>query len=254
VSGQSRAARWAGAILVLLVVAAASGYAGVRVGRQYTINLMCCQVPPSRNVVLTLREMLGFATFNGEIQQDKWVIETVFPDVTNGYFVDVGSGDGVIGSNTKLLEDKGWTGVCVDPFPKNMEGRTCQMFKEVVFSEAGKRMQFHTAGDLGGIADTLGQWKERAAKAPTVEFATVTMGDLLVRAKAPSFIHFINLDIEGAELEALKGFPFDRYQVGAFAIEHNYEGEKRNAIEALLKTHGYRRTHTWRQDDFFVRE
>jgi hypothetical protein len=42
--------------------------------------------------------------------------------------------------------------------------------------------------------------------------------------------------------------------VGAFAIEHNYEGEKRNAIEALLKTHGYRRTHTWRQDDFFVRE
>jgi Methyltransferase FkbM domain len=134
-----------------------------------------------------------------------------------------------------------------------MQDRTCQMFKEVVFSVAGKRVAFHAAGALGGIADTLGAGKSIAQKAPTVEFITVTLSDILERAKAPRFIHFLSLDIEGAELEALKGFPFDKYQIGALDVEHNYEEPKRNQIEALMKRHGYRRVHTWVQDDFTCR-
>ena len=66
----------------------------------------------------------------------------------------------------------------------------------------------------------------------------------------PPFIQFVSLDIEGAELEALKGFPFDRHRIGALAIEHNDEEPKRTEIQALMKRHGYRRSHTWQQDDF----
>ena len=143
------------------------------------------------------------------------MLEKVFPDVTNGYFVDVGSGHGTIGSNSRTLEERGWTGVCIDPFPVHMEGRTCKMFKEVIFSKPGLVMAFHTAGGLGGIADTLGNWNEKATRAPTVNVTTATLDDILVRAGAPQFIHCISLDIEGAELEALRAFPFDRYRVGA---------------------------------------
>src|SRR5229473_63929 len=73
----------------------------------------------------------------------------------------------------------------------SMEGRTCQVFKEVVFSEAGKRVAFRVPGDLdlGGIVDTLGRWKETTGAARTEEFTTVTLGDILERAKAPRFIH-----------------------------------------------------------------
>ena len=63
----------------------------------------------------------------------------------------------------------------------------------------------------------------------------------------------MSLDIEGAELEALNGFPFDKYKVGAWAIEHNWEEPKRTNIDSLMKAHGYRRTHSWYQDDFYVR-
>jgi hypothetical protein len=111
-----------------------------------------------------------------------------------------------------------------------MQDRTCQLFKEVVFSEAGKRVKFKAAGDLGGIEDTLGLWKDLAQEATTVEFTTVTLGDILERAKAPRFIHFVSLDIEGGA-RALRGFPFDKYQIGALAVEHNYEEPKRSKIE-----------------------
>jgi methyltransferase FkbM-like protein len=80
----------------------------------------------------------------------------------------------------------------------------------------------------------------------------VTLGSILQRANAPSFIHFMSLDIEGAELEALRGFPFDHYKLGSMAIEHNNEEPKRSQIEALLKSKGYTKAHTWMQDDFYL--
>jgi len=190
---------------------------------------------------------MGWAKYTCEIGQDKWVLEKVFPGVKNGYFVDVGSGHGTIGSNSVALEWCGWTGVCVDPFPIYMEGRTCRMFKEVVFSKPGIVMAFQMAGGLSGLAETLGAWNEKAARAPSVNLTTVTLDDLLARAGAPSFIHVVSLDIEGAELEALRSFPFERHRVGAWAIEHNQEEPKRSSIVALLASHRYRRVHTYHQ-------
>jgi FkbM family methyltransferase len=133
-----------------------------------------------------------------------------------------------------------------------MEGRTCTLFEEVVYSRPGVRLVFHTAGGLGGVADTLAKWNATAARAPTVNVTTVTLRDVLARAGAPPYIHFMSLDIEGAELEALRAFPFDQYRVGAWTIEHNREEPKRSEIVALLARHGYRRVHQWRQDDYFV--
>jgi len=41
-------------------------------------------------------------------------------------------------------------------------------------------------------------------------------------------------------------------RVGAWAIEHNFEEPKRSDIKALLEKHGYVRSHTFKQDDFYV--
>jgi hypothetical protein len=240
----------AAALLALLVAAVV--YEGLPFVRHLHSNQLCCQIPLTRNAVVTWGEMAGAVTYPSEIGQDKWVLETMFPDVTNGFFVDVGSGHGTIGSNTVALERQGWTGICIDPFPVHMEGRTCQVFRDVVFSAAGQRMAFHTAGGLGGLADTLAAWNTGGASAPTVEFTTVTLGDILASAAAPPLIRFLSLDIEGAELEALKGFPFDHVRIGALVVEHNREEPKRSLIKALLEAHGYARVHSWRQDDFYA--
>ena len=146
--------------MFFLVVALGSGFVGVKFGMRYMHNALCCQIPTKRGIIVAAKETLGLVTFPSQIGQDKWVSEAIFPGVKNGFFLDVGSGDGTILSNTKALEQKGWTGICIDPFPKHMQDRTCRVFKEVVFSEAGKRVKFQVAGDLGGIVDTLGLWKE----------------------------------------------------------------------------------------------
>ena len=243
-------------IVVVLVVAAlivmARSPRGVEALEQFAVNRECCDFNLIQALRMTAREAIAGVTYPSEIGQDKWVIGKMFPGVTNGFFLDVGSGHGTIGSNTKALEELGWTGICVDPFPTHMEGRTCRMEKVVVSSTSGQMVKFHTHSGLGGIADTLGKWKEEAEKSPAVELPTVTLAEVLAGANAPAFIHFLSLDIEGAELDALKGVPFDKYRFGAMAIEHNDEEPKRSDLLKFLGERGYTRVHTFRQDDFYA--
>jgi FkbM family methyltransferase len=238
--------------IVAAVAVMAVSPRGVEARKQFALNRACCDFSVFQALRMTARESVGGVTYPSEIGQDKWVIGKMFPGVTNGFFLDVGSGHGTIGSNTKALEDVGWTGICVDPFPTHMEGRTCRMEKVVVSSTAGQVVKFHTHPGLGGIADTLGKWKEEAEKSPAVELTTTTLGEVLAGANAPSFIHFLSLDIEGAELEALRGLPFDKYRFGAMAIEHNDEEPKRSDLLRFLDEKGYRRVHSHKQDDFFA--
>jgi Methyltransferase FkbM domain len=237
-------------VLLVVVALGAGFFVGLKFGVRYQIDTECCQLPLSRSLVVSAKEKLGLATFYSQMGQDKWVSETVFPALKNGFFLDIGSGDGTFLSNTKLLEQRGWTGICIDRFPRNMQDRSCQIFKEVVSNKAGERVKFWAAKELGGIVDTLGN--PVTDQGTILEFTTVTLADILERAKAPRFIHYVSLDIEGGELPALKGFPFDKYKIGALSVEHNYQESKRSEIKALMESHGYKHVHTSVRNDFYV--
>jgi FkbM family methyltransferase len=247
-----RLTRWILLLSIVIGIAVATGFLGLRVGRRFERNYLCCDIPREHNIRISLQEAFGLLQFPSQIGQDRWVAERVFPGVRDGFFLDVGSADGFVDSNTWALERRGWRGICVDPFPTNMQDRRCQMFKEVVSSVSGQKVTFAKAGYIGGITDHLDRWKSDAKKAETVELTTVTLGDILQRAQAPAYVHYMSLDIEGAELEALRGIPFDRYSFGAMTIEHNFEESKRSQIEALLREKGYQRARWWHQDDFYI--
>ena len=244
--------RRAAVVLAALLAAGAIGYTGVVLGRYYERNWHCCKVPTFRRIIVSVRDLSGLGGMTSDRGQDRWVMEAVFPGVVNGYFVDVGSADGFDLSNTASLERLGWNGVCIDAFPRNMERRRCQVFQAAVDREAGRRVRFFQSGDLGGIADYLGHTRSYVEQSPAIELVTTTLGDILARANAPAFIHFMSIDIEGAEYAALQGFPFDRYRVGAFVIEHNFQEPKRGNVQQLLAGHGYRISHSFGADDFYI--
>lgn len=244
--------RWSVHIAMLLSVLLF--LVGLKTGQIYARNQDAANIAGLRNLDWSLREAAGLIEFHSQSYQDRWIVHHAFPGVDDGFFVDVGSGHGVNLSNTKTLEDLGWNGICIDPFPEGMEGRTCQLFKEVVYSEAGKKVSFKVAGGLGGIQDHIDRHKnsQTVMTADTVEFRTTTLDDILERGNAPSFIHYMSIDIEGAEFEALKGLSFTKYKVGAFTIEHNYEEPKRTDIRRLLESRGYRYIRELSQDDCYI--
>jgi len=218
----------------------------------YAHNETCCATPLYTNLNFAMKERFGWIEYNGQLGQDRWLTQVVYPGVEGGYFIDLGSGDGTELSNTKVLEAAGWTGLCIDPFPTNVEDRKCKILREVVHSVAGEKMLFRTAGIYGGLEAHLGNYKNAVMKADGVEFVTSTMAEIMEQNDAPPFIHYVNIDIEGGELAALQAFPFEKFGVGAWTIEHNNEEPKRTQVRRVLEANGYRLARTVRWDDWYL--
>jgi FkbM family methyltransferase len=239
--------------LVLLVAALAFAFLlGARFGRFYSFHEFVYELPASQNTLASFRRLFNLQPVYGQFSQDLWVALTLGHGRNGGYYVDVGSADGVEISNTYLLDRMGWKGVCIDPFPTNMQKRTCQVFEQPVYSESGKKVQFRAAGLLGGIDSDLGRYKKSLSDEPLVDFVTATLDEILDKARAPNWIDYMNIDVEGAEYDVLRGFSFDRYQVGSWTIEHNFETEKRELIRKLMESKGYVRVRSWEVDDWYV--
>lgn len=243
---------------LLLVSALGAGvysgvYFGYREGKAETFHEFVGIKDAQERRSYAIRYALGLNQFKGVVGQDLWVLYSVHPGVTDGFFVDLGSADGVEISNTWALERNGWAGICIDPFPRNMQGRSCQIFAEAVDSMGGRTVQFQNPDSYsGGILKYAGWWVSDEKKQNVVDVTTTTLADILRRAQAPAYIHYLNVDIEGAEYEALRNFPFDEYRFGAITIEHNDLEGRRAKIRDLLLKNGYRLEWAIRDQDWYV--
>jgi len=250
----SRVWRGAAIFVLALAVALGSAYFGARVGMDYKINHLVFELPVRDSVWAAVKQTLHVQKWYAAGQQDMWVALAVEPGKRNGYYVDVGAADGIVHSNTYVFDRMGWKGVCIDPFPTNMQVRTCQVFRQPLFSVSGKKVKFRVAGENGGIEDTMNRYAENTKNAPVVEFVTATLDEILEKAKAPRHIDYISIDVEGAELEALRGFSLNKYDFDALTVEHNNEWDKREAMRQLLESNGYERVRSWVTDDWYVRK
>jgi FkbM family methyltransferase len=186
---------------------------------------------------------------------DKWVLDHILEP---GFYLDVGCHDGIYLSNTNSLEQLGWKGLCIDPFPRNFETRSVQVVKAVVYSENGKEVVFDYSKEdpaCSGISDELGRHKERLYKTTTIEkhtFITRTLQSILEEYNVPTYIDYMSLDIEGSEYEVLNVFPFDKWTIKMMSVEHNYEEPKRTMIRKLLESKGYIHDRAVNEDDWYI--
>ena len=180
---------------------------------------------------------------HSQLGQDLWIV-SIFANTASGFFVEAGAGDGVEISNTLLLEQRGWNGLCVEPSPRFarlIRNRTCRVANACLGRLDGETLPFHLDqhdSHYSGIHKFLDDWqRQRAAK--TFDIATVSLGTLLRKYNAPRFIEYLSLDTEGSELEILRGLDFSEFSFGALTIEHNWEEPRRRQTRNLLQSKGY---------------
>jgi FkbM family methyltransferase len=194
-----------------------------------------------------------------QLGQDLWVLEKTNYK-RNGYFVEFGATDGVLLSNTWLLEkDFGWQGICAEPnskfYSKLKKNRQCIVSEAYIGGATGKQVEFILADAFGGsreYADDDMHGDKRAAyraAGQVVSLTGISLNDFLEQHKAPREIDYLSIDTEGSEFEILENFPFERWQIHLLTIEHNFT-ERRADIRALLDNKGYKCTEReW--DDWF---
>ncbi|MEN9283923.1 MAG: hypothetical protein RLZZ179_1416 [Verrucomicrobiota bacterium] len=158
-------------------------------------------------------------------------------DFRNGVFVEAGANDGYSQSNTFYLE-KGlkWKGVLVEAIPDLFEKCRKQRPQSKVFnaglvskSYVGKTLKLHYANLMsiaeGSIEESelkrhvqAGLEVQGIEKSYSVEVPAVTFESIIEKSGFQK-IDLLSLDLEGYEIEALKGWNFERHRPSYILIE-----------------------------------
>ena len=183
-----------------------------------------------------------------QLGQDHWVLQqTGFK--RGGFFVEFGATDGILFSNTYLLETVyGWSGLCAEPnqkfFRRLQRNRQCVVSMDCISNVSGQLVDFVLADEYGGITSDADQDKHAGKRqlfqdlGATTTVETISLDDFLRKHSAPVEIDYISIDTEGSEYEILQSFPFDRWQVKLFTVEHNFAPFRHDLIK-LMTDAGY---------------
>lgn len=187
------------------------------------------------------------------LEFEKQLVREFFGNAPEGFFVEVGANDPHALSQTFHLEERGWTGVLVEPQP-NLAEKLRQMRRAKVFAvacsspdNAGRSLPFHVAGPLSAL--------DRARMAPGAEPEKVilvpvrTLDDILAEAQAPTPIDFLSIDVEGHELEVLRGFDVTRWRPRLILLE-DHVGDL--GKHRYLKRAGYRIIRRYDNNGWYV--
>lgn len=190
--------------------------------------------------------------FYSQYKQDEYLEATVFKGYKEGFYVDVGSHDGISLNNTLYFEkNNNWRGINIEPikgvFDKLVENRTADANININCAvcncdgEADFYLNEGYTEMLSGIIENYDAKhferlnKENAENAATTQVIKVNTRRLeaIFDEHAVSHIHYLSIDVEGAEFEVIKSINFDKVFIDIVGFENNYEEVSKPIIQYL---------------------
>jgi FkbM family methyltransferase len=201
--------------------------------------------------------------------QDVFVLKKVFPNKTDGIFVDVGGNHPINCSNTYLLEQSGWHGIAFEPQEKmrdlwpSLRKTPCLPY---VIGPENKTVTFVEAAEgrhgLSGV-DHFNKSSEGGIKISLEQRRL----DEILQEQNIHHIDYLSIDVEGYEMEVLKSIDFSRADITLISVENDIGfrwlpliGKKlgselgTNSLRKYLEKNGYTYIARIVCDDFFMKK
>jgi FkbM family methyltransferase len=161
---------------------------------------------------------MGNAVFEPEL------IWQYFNQATSGFFVEVGANEPQAGSQTWLLESHGWRGLLVEALPHLAARLRAERPRSIVVqaacgsAEHPAMVEFHEAQTSGhsGLRRHSLEAQDRYVAVHRVPM--LSLNEMLAQA-GQAKVDFVSIDVEGMELEVLRGFDLSRHAPALMLIE-----------------------------------
>jgi len=184
-----------------------------------------------------------------QFSEDIFLLE-IFKNNKNLVCIDVGANDGSYGSNSALLEQHGWKCILVEPNAALckqilVNRKPYKLFEYAASSkESEATLYLVRGGVLAHGLSTLEPNKENLQRIESNNFSyeqttvkSKTLDSMLIEAELTK-VDVVSIDVEGHELEALKGLSFERWNPRIFIIEDN-SMFKSKEISGYMANHDY---------------
>ena len=193
------------------------------------------------------------------------IVNNFFKNKTNGFYVDVGCYHPIDGNNTHLLFKNGWSGInidlnkiSIDLF--NIARKNDENFR-VAVSNKSKKIKFYYRKKINMLNTINKKFANNSfKKGYRIDYIQArTLSSILKESKLRNKkIDFLNIDIEGNEINALKTLNFEIYRPKLICVEiHNFTSNrlkkvnfKDHSIYKFLKQKGYK--HIWKNEFSFI--
>jgi FkbM family methyltransferase len=157
--------------------------------------------------------------------------------IENGFFVDCGAYDPTSHSVTKAFYDRGWNGINIEPIPslaqKFADQRPLDINLNIAVSDNSDCADLYEIVDTGlstfsrEIAD---RHVEAGFIAKRIRVQTATLSNVLEQFSRKT-IHFLKIDVEGAEKRVLAGLDLGRFRPWVILVE----ATKPNSTEPIYQ-------------------
>lgn len=159
----------------------------------------------------------------------------------DGFFVEVGANEPQTGSQTWFLE-RGWHGILVEPqsrfYERLCQGRPQSRVFQVACGGPGhpKVMTLYVAEapSKTSLVKNLVEANIKYLETETVKIMTL---DAVLEAAGNPAVDFVSIDVEGTQLDVLRGFTLSRHQPALLLVEDHLHHLK---VHRYLKQRGYR--------------
>ena len=169
--------------------------------------------------------------------------------IGHGFYIDVGAYHPDIDSVTRAFYDRGWSGVNIEPLEQEAQRLTAARPRDVTLqialgTERGEAPFYRIAGSGLSTLDPKIAAKHQAAGLDVTAglIATLTLAEVCA-LYAPAEVHFLKIDVEGAERAVLEGADLVRFRPWIILVEAtapNSTDQTHEAWEPLLDEADYR--------------
>lgn len=211
---------------------------------------------------LLLENILGRREF-GLDQLDSKVARIL--NIRNGFYIELGANDGVSQSNTLALElFSGWRGILIEPIKESFDQlktnrsskRNC-LVRAACVADSTRRPYIDIV--KSGLRSTpilpdsdIRDPFFHATDSPVHDKSSIervptsTLEEVISNCNAPHRIDLLSLDVEGGELEVLKGINFGKVKISAILLEsrdveriRQYLAPRGYGLHRTLSKHDY---------------